>query len=81
MKPKAQDPPKGSLPAQGKVLKLGVSDPHSSTQARVRRQEWSSPTVVSEVAGAQRPSSFAAGAKGSSRKDFELPLKVLPISI
>ena len=37
--------------------------------------------MVSEVASAQRPSSFAAGAKGSSRKAFELPLKVLPISI
>ena len=33
------------------------------------------------MAGAQRHSSSTAGAKGSSRKAAELPLKVLPISI
>ena len=33
------------------------------------------------MAGAQRQSSFVAGAKGSSRKAAELPLKVLPISV
>ena len=36
---------------------------------------------VSEVAGVQRRSSYAAGAKGSSRRAVEPPLKVLPISI
>ena len=36
---------------------------------------------LSEVAGAQRHSSSAVGAKGSSRKAIEPPLKVLPISI
>ena len=36
---------------------------------------------MSEVAGAQRRSSFAAGVKGSSRKVVEPPLKVLSISI
>ena len=33
------------------------------------------------MAGAQHHSSSAAGAKGSSRKVVELPLKVLPISV
>ena len=33
VKRRAQDPPKGSLPARGKVLKLGVSDPRSHVQA------------------------------------------------
>ena len=33
------------------------------------------------MAGAQRHSSSAAGAKGSSRRAVEPPLKVLPISI
>ena len=33
------------------------------------------------MAGAQRRSSFSTGAKGSSRKAVEPPLKVLPISI
>ena len=36
---------------------------------------------VSEEVSAQRRSSSAAGAKGSSRRDAEPPLKVLPISI
>ena len=33
------------------------------------------------MAGAQRRSSSAAGAKGSSRRAVEPPLKVLPISV
>ena len=33
VKRRAQDPSEGSLPARGKVLKLGVSDPHSRAQA------------------------------------------------
>ena len=32
VKRRVQDPPEGSLPALGKVLKLGVSDPHSHAQ-------------------------------------------------
>ena len=36
---------------------------------------------VFEVAGAQRRSSSAARAEGSSRRAVEPPLKVLPISI
>ena len=36
VKCRAQDPPRGSLQARGKVPKLGVSDPHSRTQAQVR---------------------------------------------
>ena len=32
VKRKDQDPPESSLPAWGKVLKLGVSDPRSSSQ-------------------------------------------------
>ena len=51
VKRRAQDPPEGSLPALGKVPKLEVFDPRSSTQAQVRGQEWSSSTEVSEVAG------------------------------
>ena len=33
---KAQDPPESSLPAQGKVPKLGVFDPRSHAQVQVR---------------------------------------------
>ena len=33
VKRRAQDSPEGSLPARGKVPKLGVSDPHSHAQA------------------------------------------------
>ena len=51
MKLRAQDPPKGSLPARGKVPKLGVSDPHSRAQVQVRGQKWSSSAEVSEVTG------------------------------
>ena len=36
VKRRAQDAPKGSLPARGKVLKLGVSDPRSRAQVQVR---------------------------------------------
>ena len=36
VKRRAQDPPEGNLPAQGKVPKLGVSDPHSCAQVQVR---------------------------------------------
>ena len=52
VKRRAQDPPEGSLPAQGKVLKLGVSDPRLRTQVQVRGQVWSFWVEVSEVAGA-----------------------------
>ena len=81
IKRKAQDPPESSLPAWGKVLKLGVSDPHSRVQVQVRGQALSSSVEVSEVAGAQRRSSFVARVKGSSRKAAAPPLKVLPISV
>ena len=81
VKHRAKDPLEGSLPARGKVPKLGVSDPCLSAQAQVRGQEWSSSAEVSEVAGAQRLSSPAVGVKGSSRKVAEVPLKVLPIFI
>ena len=47
----------------------------------MRGQAWSSSAEVFEVASAQRHSSSAARAKGSSRKAVELPLKVLPISV
>ena len=33
---KAQDPPESSLPARGKVPKLGVFDPRSHTQVQVK---------------------------------------------
>ena len=81
IKRKAQDPLEGSPPASGKVPKLGISDPHSCAQILVRGQAWSSLAEVSEVPSEQRHSSSAAGAKGSSRKAAELPLKVLPISV
>ena len=81
VKRKARDPPEGSLPARGKVLKLEVSDPHSRAQAQVRKQEWSSSAEVSKVVGMLCLSSSATGVKGSSRKAVELPLKVLPIFV
>ena len=81
VKHKAQDSPESSLPGRGKVLKLGVSDPCSSSQVPVKGQALSSSTGVSEVVGAQRRSSSTAGVKGSSRKAVEPPLKVLPISV
>ena len=81
VKRRAQDPLEGSLPAQGKVPKLGVSDPRSCTQVQVRGQAWSSSVEVSKVAGVQRYSSSAVEVKGSSRKAAELPLKVLLISV
>ena len=77
VKRKAQDPPKSSLPARGKVPKLGVSYPRSRAQVQVRGQSLSSSAEVSEVVGAQRRSSSAIGVKGSSRKAIEPPLKVL----
>ena len=80
MKRRAQNPPEGSLPARGNP-KLGVSDPHSRAQAQVRGQEWSSSAEVSKVVGTQYLSSCITRAKGSSRKDVELPLKVLHISV
>ena len=88
VKRKAQDPPESSLPAWGKTLKLGAFVPPSPikgrgshAQVRVRGQVLPSLDDVSKVAGTQRRSSSAAGAKGSSRKATEPPLKVLPISI
>ena len=88
VKCKAQDPPESSLPAQGKAPKLGVSVPRSPVkergshvQVQVRGQALPSLAKVSEEAGAQRRSSSAAGAKGSSRRASGHPLKVLPISI
>ena len=87
-KRKTQAPPESSLPAQGKILKLGASAPSSPTkewglraQVRVRGQVFPSLAEVFEVAGAQRCSSFSTGAKGSSRRAAEPPLKVLPISV
>ena len=88
LKRKAQDPPESSLPARGKTPKLGVSVPPlpvkergSHAQVLVRGQALPSLVEVSEVAGAQRCSSSVVGAKGSSRRAAEPPLKVLPISI
>ena len=81
IKSKAQDPPKGSPAARGKVPKLGVSNLCSCAQVQVRGQAWSSSVEVSEVAGVQRHSSSAVGANGSLRKAAKLPLKVLPISV
>ena len=52
VKRRAQDPPEGSLPAQGKVPKLGVSDSRQRAQVQVRGQVWSSLAEVSEVASA-----------------------------
>ena len=54
VKRKAQDPLESSLPAIGKVLKLGVSDPCSRSQVQVKGQALFSSTGVSEVVGAQR---------------------------
>ena len=81
VKCRAQDPPEGSLPARGKVPKLGVSDPCLRAQVQVRGQAWSSSAKVSEVVGAQRHSSSTVGVKGSPRKVTELPLKVHHISV
>ena len=88
VKRKAQAPLESSLPARGKTLKLGASVPPSPTkergshaQVQVRGQALPSLAEVSEVAGAQRRSSSVVGAKGSSRRAAEPPLKVLPISI
>ena len=81
IKPKAQDPPEGSSPAQGKVMKLGVPDPRLCSQVQVRGQAWFSSTEVSEVGGVKLHSSSATGVKGSLRKAAELPLKVLPIYV
>ena len=85
VKRKAQDPPESSLPARGKAPMLGTSVPPSPVkergshaQVRVRAQEL---PYFTEVAGGQRRSSSAAGAKGSSRRAVEPPLKVFPISI
>ena len=59
-----------------------VSIPRGShAQIRVRGQALPSLAEVSEEAGAQRRSSSTTGAKGSSRRPVEPPLKVLPISI
>ena len=53
----------------------------SQAQVRVRGQALPSLTKVFKVAGVQRRSSSTVGAKGSSRRAAEPPLKVLPISI
>ena len=88
VKGKAQDPPESSLPTRGKVPKMGVFVPRSPVKERgshaqvgVRRQALSSSIEVSEVAGVQRRSSSAVGAKSSSRRAVKPPLKVLPIFI
>ena len=52
VKHKAQDPPESNLSAQGKVLKLGVSDPRSRSQVQVKGQALSSSVGVFEVVGA-----------------------------
>ena len=87
-KRKAQAPLESSLLPRGKIQKLGASSSSSSAkeggshaQVRVRGQEFPSLAEVFEVAGAQRHLSSTAGAKGSSRRAAEPPLKVLPISI
>ena len=88
VKRKAQDPPKSSVPARGKAPKLGVSVPRlpvkergSHAQVWVRGQALPSLVEVSEEAGAQRHSSSASRAKGSSRRAVGPPLKVLPVSV
>ena len=87
-KHKAQAPPESNHPARGKIPKLGTSVPPSPAkergshaQVRVRGQALPSLAEVFEVAGVQRRSSSAVGAKGSSRRAAEPPLKVLPIFI
>ena len=85
VKRKAQNPPESSLPARGKAPKLGVSVPRLPVkerlhaQVRVWGQALPSLAEVFEEAGAQHRSFSAAGAKGSSRRAAETPLKVLPI--
>ena len=85
---KAQDPLESSLPAQGKAPKLRVSvlrspvkKRGSHAEVRVRGQAMPSLAEVSEEAGAQRRSFYAAGAKVSSRRAAEPPLKVLAIYV
>ena len=84
-KRKAQAPPESSLPAWSKIPKLGASSLSSPTKergshAQVRVRGQASPSLA-EVVGAQCRSSSTFGAKGSSRRATEPPLKVLPISI
>ena len=81
VKRKAQDPPESSLPASGKVQKLGVFDPRSRAQVQVRGKALSFSAEVSEVEGAQHRSSSTARVKGSSRKVVKPPLKFLPIFV
>ena len=88
VKCKAQDPPESSLPTQGKAPKLGVLVLRSSVEergshakVRVRGKALPSLDEVYEEAGVQRRSSSTFGAKGSSRKVVEPPLKVLPIYV
>ena len=87
-KRKAQAPLESSLPARGKIPKLGAYAPPSPAeewglrdQVWVKGQALPSLVEVSEVDGAQWRSSSTAGAKGSLRRVVEPPLKVLPISI
>ena len=86
VKRKAPDPPESSLLARGKAPKLGASvlplsikERGSHAQVRVRGQALPSLAEVFEVAGTQRCSSSAVGAKGSLRRATEPSLKVLHI--
>ena len=88
VKRKAKDPPKSSLPSWGKALKVGVSVPcflvkerGSHAQVQVRGPELPFLDEVFEEVGVQRRSSSTVGAKGSSRRAAEPPLKFLPIFI
>ena len=60
VKRKTKDPTESSLPARGKVPKLGVSDPLSRAKVQVKGQAFSFSAEVSEVAGVQRRSSSTA---------------------
>ena len=85
VKREAQAPPESSILARGKTPKLGSYIPPSPAKwRRSHAQVWvrgQALPSLAEVVGAQRRSSFAAGAECSSRRAAEPPLKVLPISI
>ena len=81
MKRKTLDSLEKGRPAWGKVPRLGTSSSSPSTHTRVQGQVSLPLAEVPKAPSSQLRSGSAAKAKDSSRKVFEPPLEVMPITV
>ena len=80
-KRKPEASPERSRPVGGKTPRLGASSPSSSAKVQVTGQALLPLAEVPRVTGPSHRSSPVAVTRGSSGRDAEPPLEVMPISV